>query len=227
MTSLTLIVAAARNNGIGRNGGLPWRLPEELKYFGRVTTQAPEGHHNAIVMGRNTWESIPPQRRPLRNRINIVISRNKDYQVSSLEKAPTYLRSDLISAFDGIGESTVDGKALHRRFIIGGASLYRDSLAIPPPSRPTDPFVDRILITRIFTPAFDDCDVFMPDFLSEAGDKQGRWTQASHDSLQAWVGFDVPAGIQRENGIEYEFQMWTRQGLSELSNEQVSSNTSS
>lgn len=79
MTSLTLIVAATLANGIGQGSRLPWRLPQEMAYFARVTTAAPEGSANAVIMGRNTWESIPPKFRPLKQRKNIVISSNADY----------------------------------------------------------------------------------------------------------------------------------------------------
>ena len=81
MSRLTIIVAATHANGIGRDSLLPWRLPKEMKYFARVTTNAPEGHYNAVIMGRNTWESIPQKNRPLVRRVNIVMTRNKDYRL--------------------------------------------------------------------------------------------------------------------------------------------------
>ncbi len=81
MTRLTLIVAATLNNGIGQSGRLPWRLPQEMAYFARVTTTAPEGTVNAVVMGRNTWESIPTKFKPLQKRLNVVVSRNEDYDL--------------------------------------------------------------------------------------------------------------------------------------------------
>ena len=77
MSRLTLIVAATSTNGIGKGGQLPWRLPKEVTYFARVTTTAPEGKKNAVIMGRNTWESIPSKFKPLQKRVNIVVSRNK------------------------------------------------------------------------------------------------------------------------------------------------------
>jgi len=100
--SLTAIVAATKNNGIGLNGSLPWRLPGEMKYFAKgppcpfalvrantdrliVTTALPPtsasstntstSTPNAVVMGRKTWESIPSKFRPLKDRQNLVISR--------------------------------------------------------------------------------------------------------------------------------------------------------
>jgi dihydrofolate reductase len=79
MEKLTLIVAATKTNGIGKNGQLPWRLPKEMAYFARVTSHAPDGRTNAVIMGRNTWESIPLQFRPLKKRTNVIISRNPSY----------------------------------------------------------------------------------------------------------------------------------------------------
>lgn len=68
--------------------------------------------------------------------------------------------------------------------------------------------VDRVLLTRILSPDFE-CDVFMPDFTLEKRENgQSKWNRASHDSLQEWVGFEVPKEVQKENGVEYEFQMW-------------------
>ena len=75
---LTLIVAATSTNGIGRGGQLPWRLPKEIAYFAKVTSAAPEGKTNTVIMGRKTWESIPHKFEPLRKGANVVISHNKD-----------------------------------------------------------------------------------------------------------------------------------------------------
>jgi hypothetical protein len=83
MSRVTLIVAATTNNGIGQAGKLPWRLPQEMQYFARVTTGEPDGKgkKNAVVMGRATWESIPRRFRPLPGRINFVVSRQADYDL--------------------------------------------------------------------------------------------------------------------------------------------------
>ena len=80
MSRLTIIVAATVHNGIGHNARLPWRLPQEMAYFARVTSNASEGNVNAVVMGRNTWESIPSKFRPLQKRLNVVISKNEKYE---------------------------------------------------------------------------------------------------------------------------------------------------
>ncbi|KAJ7225535.1 dihydrofolate reductase-like domain-containing protein [Mycena pura] len=202
MLRLTIIVAATKSNGIGQNSQLPWRLAKEMAYFARVTSLAPTGCSNAVLMGRNTWESIPTKFRPLRNRLNIVLTRNTGLDVSQRGSA----------CIDGSLEAAIvrvhsEPHSIHRAFIIGGASLYTEGLALPPSSVG---FVDRILLTRILSPAFEECDVFMPDFLGGTQGTNG-WTMATHDALQEWVGFDVTEGVQEENGVEYEFQMWVRQ----------------
>lgn len=215
---LTIVVAATKANAIGQNGGLPWRLPKEMAYFARVTANAIEGKQNVVIMGRKSWESIPTKFRPLRNRINIVISRNKSFDLYVFAicsfpftqvafrgtSANTYLDSSLPSAFDRLPSLS----HAHRHFIIGGASLYTESLALP---RTGSAFVDRVLLTRVLSPSFEDCDTFMKD-ITEEKDEEGRlkWAKAEHKSLVDWAGFDVPEGVQEENGVQYEFQMWVR-----------------
>ena len=76
MISLSVMVAAAENGVIGNNNALPWYLPEDLRYFKRVTMGKP------IIMGRKTFESIG---RPLPGRTNIVITRNMRLQVEGVK----------------------------------------------------------------------------------------------------------------------------------------------
>ncbi|KAF8922597.1 dihydrofolate reductase-like domain-containing protein [Mucidula mucida] len=185
---LTIVVAATKANGIGQNGGLPWRLSKEMAYFARVTSNAPAGKQNVVIMGRKSWESIPLKFRPLRNRTNIVISRNENYDLIP----GAYLDSSLPAALGRLSSL----ERAHRHFIIGGASLYAESLALSAPAR-----VDRVLLTRVLSPDFDDCDTFMADITAE----KDRLV------LVDWAGFDVPEGVQKENGVRYEFQMWVRQ----------------
>lgn len=72
--------------------------------------------------------------------------------------------------------------------------------------------MERVLLTRIISPSFEECDVFMPDFLAETNEAGVPvWERATHDALKEWVGFEVPEGEQEEKGIQYEFQMWVRQ----------------
>lgn len=104
---VTLIVARARNGVIGRDGKLPWRLPEDLAFFKRTTMGQP------ILMGRRTWESIG---RPLPGRRNIVVSRQPGFAAAGAEVAPS-----LDQALRLCGDSA-------EVFVIGGAQLYREAL---------------------------------------------------------------------------------------------------
>lgn len=65
-----IIVARSLNRGIGKNGDMIWKLPNDFKMFKKITTSCPTG--NTVIMGRNTFESI--RRRPLPNRTNIIVS---------------------------------------------------------------------------------------------------------------------------------------------------------
>ena len=87
--SLTLIVAATSTNGIGVLASLPWRLSKEMAYFAKVTKAvANTGAMNAVIMGRKSWESIPPKYRPLAGRVNVVVSRQSAYDVCVSDPGP-------------------------------------------------------------------------------------------------------------------------------------------
>lgn len=86
MTQFALIVAATEELGIGILSNLPWRIPKDMAFFKHVTAHVPQALQkpnvqNAVIMGRVTWESIPPKFRPLDNRFNIVVSRNANYDL--------------------------------------------------------------------------------------------------------------------------------------------------
>jgi dihydrofolate reductase len=135
---LALIVAAARNNVIGRNNTLPWHLPQDLKYFKSVTLGKP------IIMGRKTYESIG---RPLPGRVNIVITRQSGWMAEGV-KVASDLTSAIAFAQQALSEST--GSA-DEAMIIGGAEIYRSSIEL----------VQRIYLTRIN--ADIDGDAFFPE----------------------------------------------------------------
>lgn len=108
MTSLTIIVAMDARRGIGVDNTLPWRLPEDLAHFKRVTTGHP------IIMGRKTFDSIG---RALPNRRNIVITRNPDWRHDGVETA---------HSIDAARALLSEAQA----FIIGGADIYRQALPL-------------------------------------------------------------------------------------------------
>ena len=78
---LHLILARAANGVIGKEGKLPWHLPEDLAHFKRVTMGCP------VIMGRKTWDSLPPKFRPLPGRANIVITRDGEWKAAGAERA--------------------------------------------------------------------------------------------------------------------------------------------
>ena len=132
---LSLIVAVSDNGVIGREGGLPWRLPEDLKWFKARTMGKP------IIMGRKTWESFP--KRPLPGRTNIIVTRQVSYVAPDAVVAPS-----LDAALDLARRENPD-----EIMIIGGAQLYAQALGL----------VTRIYLTQVavtvegdaFFPAFD------------------------------------------------------------------------
>ena len=92
-----VILAADMNCGIGRGGTLPWNIPSDLKHFQRLTCGKRDGK-SVVLMGRNTWNSIPEKFRPLKGRVNVVISRTLQGDenclvFTSLEEAINHLQS--------------------------------------------------------------------------------------------------------------------------------------
>jgi len=78
---LGLIYARARNGVIGAGGTLPWHLPADLAHFKAITQGCP------VIMGRKTWDSLPPRFRPLPGRRNIVVTRQVDWHSAGAERA--------------------------------------------------------------------------------------------------------------------------------------------
>ena len=111
---IALVVAAARNRAIGLNNKMPWHLPEDLKYFKRVTMGKP------VIMGRNTFESIG---RPLPGRPNIVISRNADYKAEGIT-----LVNSLDAALQAAAKLLPPG--VDEVMVIGGAQIYAAALSL-------------------------------------------------------------------------------------------------
>jgi len=125
---LSLIVACTSEGGIGNGGELPWRIPGDMAYFKRITTDPSEpagagGRLNAVVMGRKTWESIPAKFRPLPNRVNVVLSRNP----AALDLPAGVLRAASIEDALAAVENRAD---IDQCFVIGGAEVYKQALGL-------------------------------------------------------------------------------------------------
>ncbi|KAK1250006.1 hypothetical protein MKX08_010009 [Trichoderma sp. CBMAI-0020] len=199
---LTLIVAATRSMGIGFQGTMPWKgLKKEMQYFARVTTRVPASSQttqNAVIMGRKTWDSIPPKFRPLKNRLNIVITRSAPtHPPSSPPPADAEVRVPSVEAalrYVAEANSSSGGRV----FVMGGAQIYEAALR--------HPSAKRVLLTSI--DAEFECDTVFP--LNLTGDKAEGWEKRSREELQAWTGEEIEEGGQEEAGIKYEFQMWEK-----------------
>jgi dihydrofolate reductase len=124
-----IIVACDENNLIGDGNKLPWNLPEDLKHF-KETTQ-----DSVVIMGKNTWDSLP--RKPLPKRINCIISRTKTYDSFSLYNLD-------IEWYATIKDAIRYNKHFYKDkpiFIIGGQKIYESAL--------NDNLVDEIIMTKI------------------------------------------------------------------------------
>ena len=121
---VSLIVAATRNQVIGRDNQMPWHLPEDLRYFKQRTLGKP------IIMGRKTWESLG---RPLPGRLNIVITRQAGLELEGAE-----VFTDLEAALQRGHEWAVQ-KGADEGMVIGGGQLYQEALRL----------AQRVYLTRI------------------------------------------------------------------------------
>jgi len=132
--TISSIVAVAENNVIGKDNALVWRLPADMNYFKEKTT----GH--CVISGRKNYESIPEKFRPLPNRTNIVITRQKNYYapgaivVSSIDEA--------IEKAKQTGDKEI--------YIIGGAEIFKQSMHL----------IDKLYVTQIYHPF--EGDVYFP-----------------------------------------------------------------
>jgi len=122
---VALIVAIDGQRGIGKNNDLMWHLPEDMKFFKETTSQ------HIVVLGRKNYESIPEKYRPLPNRENAVLTRNKSYEADGANIF--YSLEDCLKYYANEEERTI--------FIIGGGEIYRQALELN--------VVDEMYITHI------------------------------------------------------------------------------
>jgi dihydrofolate reductase len=151
---------------------------------------------NVVIMGRKTWDSVPERFRPLKGRLNVVLSRSfpsDPWDGSGSDKEPIKLPS-LTAALEGLSQS----KTVDKVFVIGGAEIYKAALEAKE--------AKRILLTRVLTDF--ECDTFFPIKLGE--DNEGKWKKKKKEELDQWVQETVPDGLQEENGVKYSFEMYER-----------------
>ncbi|XP_065106425.1 dihydrofolate reductase isoform X2 [Paramisgurnus dabryanus] len=131
-------------------------------------------------MGRKTWFSIPASNRPLKNRINIVLSR----ELKTAPEGAHYLASDFTSALSLLDSPELE-KQVDQVWIIGGSALYKEVMESPGSKR--------LFVTRVLKQF--DCDTFLPDI--------------NMDKYKLLPEFPaVPTGLQEENGVQYKFEVY-------------------
>jgi dihydrofolate reductase len=130
---VTLIAALSRNRCIGKNGTIPWRIPEDMAHFKALTTG------NVVVMGRKTWESLPERFRPLPERTNIVLTRQTDYPLP-----------DGVERYVSLTDA-LEAHPYELLFVIGGGEVYKEAL----------PLADRLELTHVDQDV--DGDAFFPE----------------------------------------------------------------
>jgi dihydrofolate reductase len=205
--SLTIIVAATPSLGIGLRGALPWRLPTEMRYFARVTSRV--GHStppvkNAVIMGRKTWDSIPPKFRPLKDRVNVVLSRSQTWLDEVTASAAAAGNGEVLGA-KSLNEAvkllqtrhaTVAGGDIGKVFVIGGGEVYKAALELDE--------TKELLLTRI--QGQWECDTF----LSVDPDADGGWERANREEWKAWTGEFDTEEKQKDKDVEFEYRLYTK-----------------
>jgi dihydrofolate reductase / thymidylate synthase len=145
MRTFDIVVAADLNSGIGKDGGLPWHLPGDLAYFKQLTSAVRDASkRNAVIMGRKTWDSIAPKFRPLKGRLNIVLTRRGNCQVPD----GVLVAEDLDQALN-----LATGADIENVFVIGGGAVYEQALP--------HQFCRLVYLTEV--QARFACDTFLPD----------------------------------------------------------------
>ena len=179
---IKLIVAVCQGNGIGKDNQLPWRLKSELAHFAKLTKSTIDfSKQNAVIMGRKTWESIPSRVRPLKNRINIVLTSQPKSSISDDDNV--LVCSGYQEALDQVDTMT---DKIESCWIIGGSSVYLESMK--------HPRLDKLYITRILRDY--DCDTH---FQLVPGD---QWTLTT-DKM-------VTSEIQEEDGVQFQYEVLER-----------------
>lgn len=150
---LHLIFAKARNGVIGKDNTLPWHLPEDMAHFKRVTMGCP------VIMGRKTWDSLPPRFRPLPGRANVVVTRQKGW--NEIGAQPSSSLADALHFCEQFADV----------WVIGGAELYTQAL----------PFANSAVVTEINADYHGDA--FAPEF----GPQWVETARETHTSVNGLV----------------------------------------
>ena len=160
---ISLVVAAAENNAIGKDNGMLWHLPNDLKYFKNVTWGMP------VLMGRKTFESFG-NGKPLPGRANIILTRKKDYRPAGVVTVQS-----MDDAYFFVNEND-----FNELMVIGGGEIYNMMM----------PKADRIYMTRVHC-SFTDADAFFPSIDEKKWKLKSREDFTADDKHQYAYSFEV------------------------------------
>jgi dihydrofolate reductase len=151
----TIIVAFDKNRGIGKNNTLPWHFRDDLNYFSKLTIG---NNNNAIIMGKNTWNSL---RGPLKKRDNLIVS-------TSLSIDKNSPKNNYVKTFTSLEEidSFCNTQKYTKVWIIGGSQIYSEFLTMNK--------VDKLYVTAIDSSY--ECDVFFPKL------EESQWNLISQET---------------------------------------------
>jgi len=184
---MNIIVAyCKKNNGIGLNNKIPWYLKNDLNNFQQITSKTDKDYtKNMVVMGRKTWESIPHEHRPLKNRINIVLTRNKNVKLKhSIENnKDTFVKHDFNEILE-VAKLNENFK-ISNIFIIGGEILYKLALETNQ--------ISKIFVTEIYEEY--ECDTFFP----KIDEEQYKLTYVSKFYSEKNIYYRYVEYINKEN----------------------------
>ena len=135
---INIIAAIGKNRELGAKNKLLWHIPEDVERFKTLTTD------QVVIMGRKTYESIPEKFRPLPHRVNIIVTRDENYQINNKNVFVSH------SIEDAITKAKEFNKEI---FIIGGAQIYKESLK----------YADKLYLTLV-DKEYPEADVFFPDY---------------------------------------------------------------
>lgn len=191
-----VVAVAAQTRGIGYKGDLPWKLPSDMRHFQKVTMETPESDNdtniqNAVLMGRKTWESIPEKFRPLKGRINVVLTRSPE--AASFPKG-VVVASSLEEATEKLNQlqETIVGEV----FVIGGSQIYEQAMK--------SGLVNKVICTNVYDiPESTKFDAFFPEMPAAEWDCNPFGTVDKENNAP-----------QREtdakSGLTYEFMQYSR-----------------
>ena len=169
--SFDVVVAADLDWGIGKSNALPWpRLKGDLAHFRRVTSACAEGHINAIIMGRKTWESAEVAKKPLPKRLNVVVTRQSGLAVPEGVIVAASLDAALHAA---------RGPNVENVFLVGGAELFREGFGHAD--------LRHVYLTRV--QGRFDCEAHIPN-LDEAGVVKDAW-DGEHDGEDDGIRYHI------------------------------------